>query len=751
MLENPLLRAALEYAELRWPVVKLHHTLTDGTCSCGGACGDGSRGKHPNLGARWQDCATSDPATIERLWEHDPCANVGVMMGPLGGIIDVEFDDEEGRKTAAELLADGCFTPTWTSKRSVHRLFRFDKKFAGATVTKRRGLEFRIGASKACQSVFPPSVHPSGKQYQWLEGLSHHDVPVADLPHSLIELLMMPEADSDDEPEDASALCLAAMRRIAVKSEQDGSGRLFACACRCVEYDLTDEQAVDLIRRYETERPFPRPWSNSEIIARLRDAERKQTRGTWRREITNAVVEKNGRRVIMVPVSMSKILKRIRSLTGGWPKCVDSVPFVHEKESAVDFLEDATDLMGWLGETAGIPPRFINEPGCHTKGEVFSELRRTSEQFKAVELLPHEPPIAGHYYACSIPERGDGKLITQLVEMFKPTTEIDGFLVLALFATPLWGGRGGSRPLFSITSDDGRGVGKSTLAALVGYLYHGTVELSANEEAEVIKQRLLSPAGMTKRIAVLDNVKKRCFSSAELESFVTTPTISGKRMFVGEGERPNTLTWIVTMNGGSYSSDLAQRSVFLKISRPTHCGNWEEQARDFIDANRSKLIGDLIGFLRGERNVLTKYSRWGAWDADVLSRLPEPRAVQSLILERQGAADVELEESDLIEDFFRGELTRYRFRPDFDVVFIPSAIACKWLGLALNERFSTTASSRSLNQKIGEGKLKQLRENKCCTYGRGFIWHGQDAGPGSQVHIDLIDRIEIPGFGGDGT
>lgn len=443
------------------------------------------------------------------------------------------------------------------------------------------------------------------------------------------------------------------------------------------------------------------------------------------------------------PVPMVTILATIKILTGDWPRRVGRVLFVNEHEGAVDWLESSSSMFGWIGSKSSRPANFVTEPDCHTKTEVFEEMRRTATAYDAVEVMPHEPRMAGHYYACMFPEPGNGEALRALVGRFNPATEIDRDLIMALFATPMWGGRGGSRPAVSIVSDDGRGVGKTTLAGFVGHLYRGTIELSTNEDIKVIKERLLSPEGLTKRVAVLDNEKARNFSWAEFESLVTTPTISGKRMYVGEGSRPNNITWIITMNGGSYSTDMAQRSVFVKLNRPEHSGTWEEETREFIDANRQQLVADIIALLRTERFNLEGYSRWGAWEREVLSRLPEPSDAQRVILERQGIADVEIEEAELVEDFFRQQITGLQYDADSDRVFIPSRVACSWLGAALNDKFNTTAASRSLIQKITEGKFKRLQVNRCNSYGRGFVWTGETWNPADGMKADLETRLDF--------
>lgn len=540
-------------------------------------------------------------------------------------------------------------------------------------------------------------------------------------------------------------------------SGQRGHDRAFhaACVLRC-GFGLSFDEAWEAIQEWNA--TCVPPWSENELRHKLEDAgkepvtnwlldterPRKKTTGQGSNDyISNAVeVPSEGGKIQIQPLCMEQIVKSIRDRTGDWPRRVGAALFVHPVAGEIQWLQSPSALFGWLGATCPPPAKFHRRSDCHSREEVFSEMMRTATSYESVEVMPHEPPMAGHYYACSIPAVGNGDALRKLVEFFNPATDVDADLITALFVTPTWGGRGGSRPVFSITSDDGRGVGKSTLGALAGYLYRGSIELSANEDAEEIKKRLLSPEGLTKRVAVLDNVKTRCFSWAELESLVTAPVISGKRMYVGEGSRPNNLTWIVTMNGGSYSTDLAQRSVFIKLKRPNHSGNWEETVREFIDANRQNLIGDIIGFLRWDRCNLHRYSRWGAWERDVLSRLPDPAEAQKVIFERQGAADVEIEEADLIEDYFRQQLAGLGYDADMDRVFIPSVVVCTWLGAALNDRFTTTAATRSINQKITEGKLHRLQANPCKSHGRGLAWTGENWNPETATKTDIETRIE---------
>ncbi len=95
-------------------------------------------------------------------------------------------------------------------------------------------------------------------------------------------------------------------------------------------------------------------------------------------------------------------------------------------------------------------------------------------------------------------------------------------------------------------------------------------------------------------------MKSHRFSWAELEALITASIISGKRMYVGEGRRPNMLTWFITLNGASLSTDMAQRCVIIKVGEPARTGTWEEDATRFVEENRLRIVADCIAFLQLE-------------------------------------------------------------------------------------------------------------------------------------------------------
>lgn len=120
------------------------------------------RGKIP-LGRAWHTLATTIAGVVGG-W-IDGGYNVGLLLGHAG-LVDVEYDDAEGRKLLEHLGLAAVRTPTYTSGRGEHRIFRLSGQLPACGWRKFGGLEVRLGG-KPAQSVLPPSRHPDGAAYRW--------------------------------------------------------------------------------------------------------------------------------------------------------------------------------------------------------------------------------------------------------------------------------------------------------------------------------------------------------------------------------------------------------------------------------------------------------------------------------------------------------------------------------------------------------------------------------------------------------
>lgn len=123
--------------------------------------------------------ATKDIDKIRDYWSKNPTANVGIATGALSGIVVIDIDNLE---SATHL---GFMPKTMTARTGsggMHLIF----EHPGTEVTNRAGVIEGIDVrGDGGYIVAPPSIHPSGGMYEWLD---HRDP--APLPAHLLELIV---------------------------------------------------------------------------------------------------------------------------------------------------------------------------------------------------------------------------------------------------------------------------------------------------------------------------------------------------------------------------------------------------------------------------------------------------------------------------------------------------------------------------------------------------------------------------------
>ena len=307
--------------------------------------------------------------------------------------------------------------------------------------------------------------------------------------------------------------------------------------------------------------------------------------------------ERDGR-AISLGLTIDEISHDLFALTGDFPRRVGEKLFCRTADHKVLWLNTQQKLFAWIDRQAKVIWASGNDKIPQER--FFAHLQMTAREYDAVELVPHFPELPNTYYIHPPLADADGSYLRNLLQCFSPATPIDGQLIKAFFMSLLWGGGFGCRPawLFTGADDDdqgrGRGIGKSTLSKLASILVGGFAEISQSESIEKVKTRLLSSSARNLRIARLDNIKTHRFSWGELEGLITSPVISGHELYQGEGRRPNSLTWVLTLNGASLSTDMAQRCVIVQLSRPLHSASWESETRQFIEQHRWDIISDII-------------------------------------------------------------------------------------------------------------------------------------------------------------
>ena len=184
-----MLDEALKYAKAGIPVFPLHWLKQDGSCSCrlGATCQ--AAGKHPRI-KNWGDEATVDEAKITSWWNQTPLANIGIPMGEKSGLVALDVDTRhDGDKSLNDLISEYGPLPktvtATTGSGGKHYIFAYTEELALKNVVGfRDGLDIRTQGGLI---VAAPSMHHSGKRYEWDEGLSPFECEPAEMPSWLVD------------------------------------------------------------------------------------------------------------------------------------------------------------------------------------------------------------------------------------------------------------------------------------------------------------------------------------------------------------------------------------------------------------------------------------------------------------------------------------------------------------------------------------------------------------------------------------
>jgi hypothetical protein len=149
-------------------------------------------GRKEPLGGHGENDATTDPETVERLWSYEPEAGVAVALRYTDDfVVDPdakEFGDEwladlellHGKLPHTPMAISGSGNP------GAHYWFRRTPELADVRARKlTHGVDLK--GLRAGYVVVPPSLHPSGRRYQWEASCRIDEVPIADPPAWLVQ------------------------------------------------------------------------------------------------------------------------------------------------------------------------------------------------------------------------------------------------------------------------------------------------------------------------------------------------------------------------------------------------------------------------------------------------------------------------------------------------------------------------------------------------------------------------------------
>lgn len=133
--------------------------------------------------------ASTDPEQIRRWWAHYPNAMVGVPTGTVTGFWALDIDDPAAFEAACPV--DLPSTRRCDTGKGYHLYFKCDAAAPVANKQRKQDGSWPIpdlpGAETRGEGgyvIVPPSIHPSGRRYQW-----HDDATAVHAPAVLLSLV----------------------------------------------------------------------------------------------------------------------------------------------------------------------------------------------------------------------------------------------------------------------------------------------------------------------------------------------------------------------------------------------------------------------------------------------------------------------------------------------------------------------------------------------------------------------------------
>jgi len=670
------------------------------------------RSKNPGYRG-WEQTRLNADELPDRFGEPK---NVGVLLGePSGWLVDVDLDHARCVELADDHLPP---TPAQFGRPGnplSHRLYRVTGPVATKKHTsKSAGMLVEL-RSTGMQTVFPPSTHESGEPITWEdENAEPTEIDPEVLLKAVEKLANAVKVELGEKPARKKARskqtaddsgvrktpqrirsCVSAMLRMKMVDQNDGSGRLFAAACRAVEHDLNDPQASQAIHEYAQQRPFPVQWSDQQILDRIRDAEKKITRGVIEREVADS----GKRKVVIDPDEHRVINETVEALSA------DETIF-HRGGVLVRVIREHDDD-GPVRRDAGVPSiTFLPQPALRDRmtkhieftqfvkrGDAIEEVLTHPTQWlvaavdargewpgirplKGVSDVPVLRPdgtlwqtpgydeLTGVLYepSCEMPDIPDDvgpddadAALKQLLEVvcdFNFESDDHRAAWLAGLLTPLARfAFDGPAPFFLIDANV-RGAGKSLLAQCVGQVLLGR-EMPVSSYAhdpEEMRKKITSIAIAGDRVIHLDNLEGQ-FGNDALDRALTTTR--WKDRILGKSQQvdlPLIPVWFGTGNNVAVAADTTRRIIHIRLDvldeKPEErTGFKHPELIRWVRENRPRLLTCALTILRAfckegmphqPVSAFGSFEGWSRWvrETVVWLGLPDPCATRTKLVEQ---------------------------------------------------------------------------------------------------------------------
>jgi len=203
--------------------------------------------------------ATTDEEVIREWWRREPNYNIGIRTGPSSGLLVIDVDGEDGKRTQIEWRqGEGKqlpYTATVKTSNGTHVYLKHPGIAVGNTIKRVPGIDVREDGGYV---LAPPSIHPdSGEAYRW--AYTPEKAGVADTPKWLLDKLIRPSRSPSRAPVQETI------------PEGSRNGTLFSKARSLFRQGYGESEVYALLEQMNRNRCLP-PLDSSEVVQIMKSA-----------------------------------------------------------------------------------------------------------------------------------------------------------------------------------------------------------------------------------------------------------------------------------------------------------------------------------------------------------------------------------------------------------------------------------------------------------------------------------------------
>lgn len=189
------------YVELGLPIIPLcSHDHTGMGSKHASRCK--SPGKSPIL-KQWTQHGYTDPEHLDEWFGRNHRINIGMVLGQSDNwnIVGVDIDGQLGEDTWKEISQNQETPDTWEFVTGGGRRLLY--QLPDGVLTQKNKVSWKEGHEELAfiaegqQTVMPPSVHPTGRDYAWSPGHSPTDIDIAPAPLWILDLVKRDQTSAD--------------------------------------------------------------------------------------------------------------------------------------------------------------------------------------------------------------------------------------------------------------------------------------------------------------------------------------------------------------------------------------------------------------------------------------------------------------------------------------------------------------------------------------------------------------------------